>query len=147
MRELNLVSEQVKYKVYEEDEQKSYNVLAKNVKNDERADKTVKKNKKDLAKLTMEKHAENLGKIHKAITHKKTVIEDLKEKREDLELKYKEKAEQVNKQKTLVLQQKMQVAEKHKLTETDVNENQQRIDTLKNLRNFRILEKHALKSK
>ena len=41
----------------------------------------------------------------------------------------------------------MQVAEKHKMTESDVRENQLRTETLKNLRNFRILEKHAVKSK
>ena len=47
----------------------------------------------------------------------------------------------------MIGQQKMKVAEKHRMNENDVQENQQRIETLKNLRNFRILEKHATKSR
>ena len=45
------------------------------------------------------------------------------------------------------LEQQMQVAEKAHMNKNDVTENQARISTLKNLRNFRILEKHANKAR
>ena len=41
----------------------------------------------------------------------------------------------------------MQIAEKHKLNESDVKINNKRIETLKNIRNFKIFEKHFIKEK
>jgi hypothetical protein len=79
VRELNLVSQEVKYKVYEQDEQKSYDFLAKNVQRDQLTEKTIKKNEKEMKDFMTKKKAENLGKWHQAVNHHKEVQDDLKE--------------------------------------------------------------------
>lgn len=61
--------------------------------------------------------------------------------------KYKKKDNQVTRQKNVIAQQQGKVVEKHKMNESDVKQKQQRLETLKQLGNFRIMEKHAAKSR
>ena len=124
VKELNDVADQVKYKVYENIEQKSYNALHKNVKKGETAEKAAKANAKELRQHVQKKRDENLSKYYQAINHKKEEQSELKEKRGDLEEKEKQREDQVARQKRVTNQQKMQVAEKHRMNEQDVNENQ-----------------------
>jgi len=147
VRELNEVAEQVKYKVYEEDEQKSYSVLQKNYQRDALDDKRAKKRFKERGEWQANKMASNMRKYDAAMKQKQEDTDDLKEKRQDLEQKYKARDAQVARQKEIIAQQQGKVVEKHKMNASDVKQKQQRLDTLKQLGNFRILEKHAAKSR
>lgn len=54
---------------------------------------------------------------------------------------------QVVKRKREILLEKQMIAEKHRMHEADALQNNKRIATLKNIRNYKIFEKHALKEK
>ena len=98
---LNDVADEVKYRVYENDEQKSYNVLQKNVAKDQGTVKTVRAYdiafRKEVKKLEDKNYMKNL----QAINHKKEEQSNLREARQDLDEKWKSRDAQVSKRRTI----------------------------------------------
>ena len=83
----------------------------------------------------------------KVQNQRKEVKNEIKEKRHEIQEKYEKIDKQVSERKIGIIQEKQMIAEKHRLHERDALINNQRIQTLKNIRNFKILEKHVLKEK
>ena len=60
---------------------------------------------------------------------------------------FKEQAKNVAKRKKELIEARGMVAEKHRMHESDALENNKRIETLKQIRNYKVFEKHAMKEK
>ena len=103
--------------------------------------KEEKKKKDDLNG----KHAEIL---HKAVTQKyETDVENNKTLRLDQRDLFNKQAKNVAKRKKELIEARGMVAEKHRMHESDAIENNKRIETLKQIRNYKVFEKHAMKEK
>ena len=79
--------------------------------------------------------------------HRKEVKMDLKEKSQAMKEKYDRIETQVVNRKLGIKHEKQIIAEKNRMHEADAAQNNKRIQTLKNIRNYKIFEKHALKEK
>ena len=67
--------------------------------------------------------------------------------RDDQKDLFKEQAKNVAKRKKELIEARGMVAEKHRMHESDALENNKRIETLKQIRNYKVFEKHAMKEK
>jgi|TARA_B110000305_G_C19364942_1_gene601454 hypothetical protein len=91
------------------------------------------------------KHAEIL---HRAVTQKyETDVEANKNLRLDQRDLFNKQAKNVAKRKKELIEARGMVAEKHRMHESDAIENNKRIETLKQIRNYKVFEKHAMKEK
>ena len=60
---------------------------------------------------------------------------------------FNKQAKNVAKRKKELIEARGMVAEKHRMHESDAIENNKRIETLKQIRNYKVFEKHAMKEK
>lgn len=128
-------------------ETQKYNVLQKNYECDLKTQKQMaklQKLSKDQKKKMVEQFEEKLMKVK---TQKQNVKLEIKEMSEALQEKYERVDNQVQSRKKGIINEKQIIAEKNRLHEADAKQNNQRIQTLKNIRNYKIYEKHALKEK
>jgi hypothetical protein len=147
VQEANSIIDVRRQTAFEILDNRKYNSLSKVLATDQRLAKQLRQEEKKLAaksKRMGEQWSEKLATVN---TNVKALHLETREKDdqyfEDWATKEKHMHE-IQKERAFMVQT---TAERTKMHEADAKENQKRIDTLKSIRAYKILEKHALKDK
>ena len=128
-------------------ENRKYNSLSKVLATDQRLSKQCRQEEKKLRDKSKRMASDWSDKLTAVHTNVKALNLELREKGEQYFENWATKEQQmrdIQKERASMIQT---TAERTKMHEADAKENQKRIETLKSIRAYKILEKHALKDK